>query len=395
MPLTDDKVRSLKARAAPYKVSDSCGLYLLVPSTGSKLWRLAYRFGEKQKCVALGKYPEVSLADARQARDYAKRLLADGYDPAAVKKANKRADKIAASETFCVVAEAWFETKKRRWVKSFGSRMRTRLDVDLLPALGSRPIAHIQPLEVLNAVRKVEERGAVHMAKRVMQIASAIFRYGVATAKCHRNPTVDLRGSLRRLYVRKHRTALSPRDLPAFMDCLERFDGPIITKLALNLVLLTLVRTTELRFARWSEFEDIEGQEPLWRIPAERMKMRRPHLVPLSPQAVQVLRQLRGATEGAAYLFRAPTARGILPANAMLFALYRMGYRNRATVHGLRATASTVLNDAEFNRDWIEMQLSHRRAGAPYNPAEWLPGRRRMLGWWADHLTHFESSGAC
>jgi integrase len=197
-----------------------------------------------------------------------------------------------------------------------------------------------------------------------------------------------LRGALRPPKAVKHRTALPPAEILQFMRDLEQYDGDTLTRLAVKLVVFTFVRTAELRFARWSEFEDFDGLEPLWRIPAERMKMRRPHLVPLAPQAVEVLRKLRRITGKTPYLFPAPTKTGVISENTLIFAIYRMGYHSRATVHGFRSTSSTALNEAQFNRDWIEMQLAHFDGSVRgvYNAAEWLSGRRQMLCWWADYL---------
>jgi integrase len=286
------------------------------------------------------------------------------------------------------VAEEWFSLNENRWVKIYSSRLRGRLEGDLLPALGTRPIAQIEPLEILEAIRKIEKRDAVEMAKRVMQMASGVFRYGVATGRCVRDPTVDLRGALMPPRAAKRRTALPAIELPAFMDALEAYDGEPVTKFGMKLLVHTFVRTSELRFARWAEFEGLDGKEPIWRIPASRMKMRRDHLVPLAPQAVTTLAQLKTRTGCSEYLFPAATKLGVISENTLLFALYRMGYHSRATVHGFRSTASTVLNEAQFNRDWIEMQLAHFDGSVRgvYNAAEWLPGRRQMLNWWAKYL---------
>jgi integrase len=388
MALTDTKVRTIKSKAEPFKVGDGEGLYLLVQPNGSKLWRLAYRYLGKQKTLAFGKYPAVSLRDARRARDNAKEVLAKQLDPSGIRKAEMRERKVAARSTFASVAEEWFETNGSRWVETYASRLRGRLDDDLLPALGKRPIAEIEPLEVLDAIRKIEGRDAIEMAKRVMQMTGAIFRYGVATGRCKRDPTADLKGALKPSKAPKRRNALPANELSQFMRDLEQYDGDIVTRLGLKLVLLTFVRTSELRFACWSEFEDLDGKEPLWRIPAERMKMRRAHLVPLAPQAVEVLRKLRKLTGKSKHLFPAITTSGVMSENTLIFAIYRMGYHSRATVHGFRSTASTILNEAQFNRDHIEMQLAHFDGSVRgvYNAAEWLPGRRDMMCWWANHL---------
>lgn len=215
-----------------------------------------------------------------------------------------------------------------------------------------------------------------------------VFRYGVATGRCHRDPTSDLRGALRAAPPAKRRAALLPRELPEFMQRLREYDGVSQTKLALELLIHTFVRTSEVRFARWFEFEGLEGEEPLWRIPASRMKMRRDHLVPLSPQVVRLVYEARELAGKSDLLFPAPTRSGVISENTMLYAMYRMGYHGRATVHGFRSTASTILNEREFNRDWVEMQLAHAEGDirSVYNAAEWLAGRRTMMNWWSEHL---------
>ena len=388
MALTDSKLRYIKPQSEDFKLADGGGLHLLVKKTGGRLWRLSYRFNGKQKTLALGAYPAVSLLDARRARDLAKGQLAKELDPSEEKKARKRERSTSASNTFEVLANEWFDLKKARWASSYSSRLRSRLDGDLIAPFGNRPIRDIQPLEVLNALRAIEKRGAIEMAKRIKQMASAIFCYAVATERCASDPTASLKGVLKPPNPPKHRSALSAVELPEFMRALERYDGDDITKLALKLVIYTLVRTTEIRFGQWQEFENLEGREPLWRIPKERMKMRRPHLVPLSPQAVEVLLELRKLTGKGQYIVSAPTKTGVISENTMLYAIYRMGYHSRATAHGFRTTASTVLNEHQFNRDWIEMQLAHFDGSIRgiYNAAEWLPGRRDMMRWWGDFV---------
>jgi integrase len=388
MSLTDAKLRSLKPSSKPVKVADGGGLHVVVTPGGSKLWRLAYRYDGKQKVLALGAFPDVSLAEARAARAAARKHLAAKVDPVDARKAAERQQRLEAALTFRSVADEWFKSQERRWVKTYSSRLRSRLDADLLPRLGERPIGDIEPMEVLDVIRRIEQRDAIEMAKRVMQMASAIFRYGVATSRCRRDPTADLRGALQAPGPVKHRSALSATELPEFLDRLFEYQGDDVTKLALRLTLLTFVRTSEVRFAKWSEFEDLDGPAPLWRIPAERMKMRRPHLVPLAPQAVEILREAWGWAGRSAWVFPSATRTGVISENTLIYSLYRLGYHGRATVHGFRSTASTILNEHQFNRDWIELQLAHIEGGvrAIYNAAEWLPGRREMMTWWADYL---------
>jgi integrase len=291
------------------------------------------------------------------------------------------------SPTFGMVANEWFGNNVTRWAHGYSLRLRGRLDKGLLEVLGSRPISEVGPLDILQAVRDIERRDALETARRVLRIAGAVFRYGVATGQCHRDPTTDLKGALKPARPVRHRASLSAKELPGFLKALDAYDGEPFTGPALELIIRTFVRTSELRFARWCEFENLDSTEALWRIPAERMKMRRPHLVPLSRQAVSVLRQLRQLHDGG-LLFPAKTKRKVISENRLLFALYRMGYQCRATVHGFRSTASTILNEAQFNRDWIEAQLAHSDGSVRgvYNGAEWLPGRRKMMCWWSDYL---------
>jgi integrase len=393
MPLTDAKLRTLKPGPKPCKVSDFEGLFVLVQPSGSCLWRLAYRFAGKQKVLALGSYPGMSLRDARKAKDAARDLLSEGRDPAYERKLSKLRAKVSADNTFAKVADEWFAAREGHWVESYSKRLRSRLDADLLTHLGKQPVAEIEPIELLACVREVEARDAPEMARRILQMASAIFRYGVATGRCPRDPAADLRGALMPPGPGKRRTSLRPGELPQFMRRLAEYDGDPQTRLALLFLLHTFVRTSEVRFARRTEFEDLEGDRPLWRIPAERMKMRRDHLVPLSPQVVRILGDVRALGRGSDLLFPAPTRSKVISENTMLYALYRMGYHGRATVHGFRSTASTILNEHEFNRDWVEMQLAHFPGDVRsiYNAAEWIAGRRQMMNWWSGYLDKLQS----
>jgi integrase len=390
MPLTDAKLRTLKPGPKPLKVSDFEGLFLLVTPSGSRLWRMAYRFSGKQKVLAFGSYPEVSLRDARKAKDEARELLERGQDPAHERRLQKLKAKVAAENTFEAAANEWFCARRSGWVETYADRLRSRLDADLIPQLGKRPIAQIEPVELLACIRSIEARDAPEMARRVLQMASAIFRYGVATGRCPRDPAADLKGALKASNEPKRRSALRAGELGRFVRRLAQYDGDTQTRLALMLVVHTFVRTSEVRFARWTEFEDLKSERPLWRIPAARMKMRRDHLVPLSPQVVAVLDQLRALAGESEFLFPAPTRSSVISENTMLYALYRMGYHGRATVHGFRSTASTVLNEHEFNRDWIEMQLAHYAGDVRsiYNAAEWIAGRRDMMKWWSNYLDY-------
>lgn len=379
--LSDAKCRNAKTTGKPAKISDGGGLHLLVTPAGGKLWRLAYRYGGKQKTLALGVYPAVSLKDARAARDAAKELLARGIDPSEALKAAQRQD----ANTFAAVAGEWFAQRKPGLVPAYAARIWSRLEADIIPAIGDKPVAEIEPPELLEAIRKIERRGAVPLARRTLQACGQVFRYAVATGRATRDPTQDLRGALRSPGPRPRRAALKVDELPAFMRALEAYDGERQTALALALVMHTFLRTSEVRFGMW---EEVDPQAELWRIPAERMKMRTEHIVPLTPQTIDILRQLRDIAGTSPWILPSFTKSGVISQNTLLFALYRLGYHSRASVHGFRHLASTVLNEHGFNSDWIERQLAHadRSVRARYNAAEWLQDRRRMMAWWSDFL---------
>jgi integrase len=389
MPLTDVLCRNVKAAEKPRKISDGGGLFLIVEPRGSKLWRLAYRFNGKQKTLSFGVYPFISLKDARGHRDRAKELLARGIDPGEHRKREKRKRLLEAGHTFESVARDWFDARKSGWTSGYADRILRRLEADIFKAIGRRPINEIEPPELLDAIRQIEKRDAVVLARRLLQICGQVFRYAVASGIATRDPSQDIRDALRSAGPKKHRSALKEADLPAFLRSLEVYEGDRTTVLALKLVLHTFLRTSEIRFGSWSEFEALGSERALWRIPAERMKARSEHLVPLTPQVEQILRELRQLAGDSAYILPGKTKDGVISQNTLIYALYRMGYHSRATVHGFRATASTILNEHGFNRDWIERQLAHaERDGvrAAYNSAEWLQDRREMLLWWSDYL---------
>lgn len=391
--LSDTKLRALKPRAKPYKVSDAEGLFVLVTPNGSRLWRCAYRFDGKQKLLTFGKYPDVSLADARDKLRNAKKLLANDEDPARAKRSAKAETRKTLATTFELVANEWFETNKSKWVAVYGDRLRTRLDSDLIPSLGSLPISLITPAQVLAAIRKVEERDAPETARRILQMARLIFLYSVATSRSQIDPTIGLSRALRPPNPVKSRIAIKAEDLKEFFKSLRSSALEHVTATALEFTLLTFVRTAEVRFAEWREFENLDGPAPLWRIPARRMKMRRDHLVPLSPRAVELVKSLQSSPKSPRLVF-ALAADKAISENTMLFGLYRLGFHGRGTVHGFRSTASTILNENGFNRDWIEKQLAHESGSVRsiYNAAEWLDDRRTMMNWWASYLERVEDN---
>jgi integrase len=386
MSLSDAKVRNAKPKTKPYKIADGDGLFLHVSPTGSKYWRLKYFFGGKEKLLALGVYPEITLADARDRRAQARKTLASGIDPANVKKEVKRLAILRSANAFETIAREWFDKRAHKWAPSSAATTLARLEQHILPKLGDRPIAEITAPEVLAMARVLEGRGVLETARRVMQICGQIFGYAIATGRADRNPVPDLRGALK-ASVTKHYSFLKATELPEFLAKLDAYDGDVETKLALRLLLLTFVRTTELRAAEWTE---IDWKKAEWRIPAERMKMRELHVVPLSRQAIAVLQELQRRSGNRKYLFpNQHNSESFMSENTMLYALYRMGYHSRTTGHGFRSTASTILNEHGFRADVIERQLAHTERNtvrAAYNHAQYLSERRQMMQWWADYL---------
>ena len=367
-------------------MSDGEGLFLLVTPAGSKYWRLKYFFAGKEKLLALGVYPDVTLADARERRAEARKVLAAGKDPGETKKETKRVQTLQAANSFEIVAREWLEKRSHEWAGSTARTRLTRIEMHILPQLGSRPIAEITAPEVLAVLRTVEDRGTLDTARRIMQMCGQIFMYAIATGRAERNPVPDLRGALKTPIV-KHYSFINESELPAFLEKMETYDGGFQTRLALRFLLLTFVRSNELRAAKWTE---INWEKAEWRIPAERMKMKELHIVPLSTQAIVVLRELQKQTGTWQYLFpNQHNPAKCMSENTILFALYRMGYHSRATGHGFRSTASTILNEHGFRADVIERQLAHGERNAvraAYNHAQYLPERRQMMQWWADYL---------
>jgi integrase len=394
MPLTDTRIRNAKPMAKAYKLSDGSGMYLLVTPDGARYWRLDYRFAGKRRTLALGVYPTVTLAVARTRREEARALLARDLDPGEAKKATRRAVRIASEHSFEAIAREWLDKQRKRLAPKYCALILARLEADIIPRIGSRPVAEIDAPELLDALRAVEKRGVIETARRLRQTCGQVFRYAIATGRAKDDPSIALHGALGSPGRRRGHRAMTLSEIPAFLRALEAYDGDPRTRLALRLMVLTFARTTELRAARWSEFENLDGINALWRIPVDRMKMKREHVVPLAPQAVALLRELRSlpGSDTSAYLFPSPSREGHMSNNTMLYAMYRMGYHGRATVHGFRAMASTALNEMGFRPDVIERQLAHQEQNAvraAYNRAEYLVERRAMMNHWADLLDTF------
>jgi integrase len=371
------------------KLPDGDGLYLWVYSDGRKYWRYRYWFGGKEKSLSIGVYPAVSLKTARRRCAEERERLGDDLDPSAERRAAKIATKIAVSNSFESVAREWFSKREGVWVPRHAVDVRRRLEANLFPHIGARPISQIDGPELLSVVRKVEARGAHDLAHRILQVSSQVFRYGVATGRCARDIVPDLRGALTP-HKHKHQAAVSPENLPALLKAIDGYSavqgGDVQTQLALELLALTFVRTTELIEAVWPEFD---FAKKLWVIPAERMKMNSLHVVPLSSQVLTRLERLKKIGGNSDYVFPGRSRDKPISNNTMLFALYRLGYKGKMTGHGFRAVASTILNEQGFRADVIERQLAHAdpsEVRGAYNRAIYLIERTEMMQKWADYL---------
>lgn len=390
MPLTELQCkRATCPEGRPYaRFSDEKGMYLEVTSGGGKYWRLKFRHAGKEKRLALGVYPEVTLAQARLARDKARSTLAAGEDPAQLKREAKLTRILGNANTFEAVARQWWLHWKGPKSPRHADYVIRRLEADVFPAIGKRPISSITAQQLLAMAKGIEARGALDIAKRAFQTCGQILRYAVAHGVIERNPAADVKPSDALKPRKKANYArLDAKEVPELLRKIEAYQGSAYTRLAMKLMALTFVRTGELIAAPWSEF-DLEAAE--WRIPAERMKMRTPHIVPLSPQAVEVLRALQTISGGRTLLF--PGERDHqkpMSNNTILAALKRMGYAGRMTGHGFRGVASTILHELGHNSEWIELQLAHMERNAvagAYNYAKYLDGRKAMMNAWADHL---------
>lgn len=391
MPLTNIVCKNTKPIDKIQRLFDGGGLYLEISRKGHKYWYLKYRYLGKEKRLSFGVYPQVSLKDARNMRDKAKRQLADNIDPSFVKKQAKREIFIKTENQFEIIAREWHETKKEVWSARHAKTVMTRLKADIFPYLGDIPINEIKAPDLLSALRKIEERGALDIAKRARQTCGQIFRYAVATGRAETDISFALRDTLKSV-KKTHYASLNENELPEFLSKLKDYDGHIQTQLAIKFTILTFTRTGEVRGALWDEI-DLDKKE--WRIPAERMKMNQLHIVPLSNQVIELLNTLKQLAGDNKYIFPSQSS-SVKPMseNTMLYAVYRMGYHSRTTVHGFRSTASTILNEQGFRPDVIERQLAHGEQNAiraAYNHAQYLPERRQMMQHWADYIDRAEN----
>ena len=401
--LTNVALKALKPESRPYKKSDGGGLFILVEMNGSKLWRFAYRHDGKQKSLSGGRFPDTSLVAARAWRDKMKHQLALGLDPS--EERAKEAAKPEEGTTFEEIAREWLKTRQLAWVPKYARQITSRLEGDVFPIVGDHDIREITPRQMLDIFRSIQARGSIEMAHRIKNYCSEVFRFAIPDGRCDTDPCRDLSPAMMKKGRVQHRSKVAAKDLPDFYVKFNADTGERLSHLALRWTMMTMVRTQETRFAEFSEFEGLGGAEPLWRLSPERMKMRSEHLVPLSEQAVDLFNEIweiniyrqAGDMRLGRYLFPVPISKSlVISENRMLDIMYRMGLRGKATVHGFRSLASTVLNESGlFEGDWIEMQLAHQPQGVRgvYNAARYLAHRRPMMQWWADYLDAAETKG--
>ena len=388
VPLSDMKVQKAKSKEKSFALFDGGGLFLLVTPSGGKLWRFKYRYNGKPKLLAFGTYPEISLLDARKRRDDARRLLANNIDPGAIRKAQKQA-KNEETETFEIIAREWQDKFKSKWQEEYADKIMRRLELNVFPLIGSRPIKDIKAPELLAVLRRVESRDALELAHRIRNICGQIFRYAVATGRTDRNPAEDLKGALSPVKTTHRAAIIEPKEVSNLLRAIDNYQGTFVVQCALKFAPLVFVRPGELRHAEWSEI-NFEAAE--WNIPASKMKMKEAHLVPLSRQAIEILRKLHTLTGSGRYVF--PSERSSqrpMSENAILVALRIMGYpKEEMSGHGFRAMARTILDEVlQVRPDFIEHQLAHAVRdpnGRAYNRTAHLNERRKMMQKWADYL---------
>ncbi len=393
MALTDTRIRNAKPRSKPYILRDDAprGLQLEVAVSGSKLWRYRYTHDDRERRMALGSYPEVSLEEARRLAMDAKRLRKQGIDPfvqVRIKQEKAKAEEVKAANTFKTIALEWLQRFGPTWTAKTRDQNQRRIEMNVFPWLGHRPVDQITAPELLRVLRRVEDRGAQELAHRVKQLCGQIFRFAIATGRAERDPAQDLRGALPPAKKGRMASITEPQKVAELLRAIHGFEGTFTVRCALRIAPYVFQRPGELRRMEWGEV-DLRAAE--WRIPAAKMKMRRDHIVPLSKQAVNILREIRPLTDHSKYVFPSVrTADRPLSENTLNVALRRLGYaKEEMTVHGLRTTASTLLHEMGYSSDIIERQLAHQdrnKIRAVYNKAEYMPERRKMMQQWADFL---------
>ncbi len=386
MPLTDIQIRKANPKEKPYTLNDGNGLSLLVEPNGSKGWRFRYRFAGKPKMISLGVYGQVTLAEARKKRDEAKKQLAENINPSDARKSEKIALRYATENTFYAVAMEWHSSKCSTWSDGYASEILRCFENDIFPYIGKRPIDQIALLELLAVLQKIEKRGALEQANKIRRRCGEVFRYAVITGRVKYNPAPDLAGAMNKPET-KHFPFLREDEIPDFVKALNNYQGSKITKYATQLLMLTGVRTVELRLAEWSEFD---FDNDIWEIPKERMKKRRPHLVPLSPQVIAILNELKVITGYYPLLFPGRNdVRKPISEASINKVIEKIGYKGRLTGHGFRHMMSTILHENGFDSAWIELQLAHvdkNSIRGIYNHALYLENRKNMLKWYSSNI---------
>mgnify|MGYP001852912123 FL=1 len=380
------QIRRAKPEAKAYTLGDGQGLSLLIEPNGSKSWRFLYRYAGKPKMISLGVYPTITLAEARARRDEARKIVAEGKNPSEVRKEQKLALRIQSENAFEKIAREWHQMKSAKWSAGYASDIIEAFQNDIFPYVGTRPVGEIKPLELLNVLRKIEKRGALEKMRKVRQRCSEVFRYAIATGRAEFNPAADLSSALE-VHKSNHFPFLKSDEIPDFLRALDSYAGSRLVQIATKLLMVTGVRTIELRAALWQEF-DLDNA--IWEIPAERMKMRRPHLVPLSTQALGFLNELKSMTGNYRYVFPGRNDPNKPMSEASVNQLIkRIGYAGKLTGHGFRHTLSTILHENGFNTAWIEMQLAHvdkNTIRGVYNHAQYIEDRKKMMQWYSDFI---------
>ena len=391
MKLTDMAIKRAKPKEKSYTLADGNGLSLLVETNGSKGWRYRYQFAGKTKMISLGIYPVVTLNEARTKRDEARKQVANGINPSEARKSEKAATINQTENTFKNIALEWYEGRKDRWSVGYRDDMMDAFEKDVFPYIGNRPIAEIKPMELLEVLSIMEKRGATEKLKKVRQRCGEVWKYAIITGRAEYNPAPDLASAFVP-HKREHYAHLSVSELPEFLSSIDKYMGSQIVRVALRVLILTGVRPGELRKAEWSEINFDNG---VWEIPAEKMKMRRPHIVPLSEQVIDLLKQIHPISGSYQYIFPSRTDyRKHISDMALNTMIRRMGYSGRATGHGFRHTMSTILHEQGYNTAWIETQLAHvdkNSIRGTYNHAQYIDGRREMLQWYADYMAALEN----
>ena len=393
MKLNARQIDAAKPKEKAYKLADGGGLYLLVKPGGGEYWRLKYRVAGKEKLLALGVYPEVTLADAPAKLEEAKRGISGGIDLMEVKREEKIARETQLNNTFKDIALEWHSSKLKKWSAGYASDILEAFNKDVFPYIGKKPIAEIKPLELLNVLRRIEGRGATEKAKKVRQRCGEVFRYAIVTGRAEYNPAPDLTSAMQG-HESNHYPFLTAKELPDFFKALSSYSGSALVVMAARLLIITGLRTGELRGALWDE---IDFNKAIWEIPASRMKMRRPHIVPLSEQALSLIGKIREITGNYPLMFPGRNDPRKTMSEASINQVFkRIGYAGRVTGHGFRHTMSTILHEQGYNTAWIETQLAHvdkNSIRGTYNHAQYLDGRREMLQWYADYMDSLEHGG--